>query len=350
MRAAIIVGVFCLFITACRTSDTGKVPPKERITQRALFYNVENLFDTLDQEGTRDGEFTPAGAKNWKADKYRMKVNNISMVFATAFNEYEPLFIGLCEIENRRVLLDLTRSPHLQQYGLNVVHYESPDTRGIDVAMLYNPSLFTPIHHEPLKVIFPDSNYRTRDILYVTGHVLQKDTFHIFINHWPSRRGGLAASEPKRIQAAQTLKAKIDSIISEDQNAGIIIVGDFNDEPWNSSLSDALKVATQMNNHDSSFLYNMMADTSTLEHPGTYKYRDSWNMLDQFIVSSSLLNTKNACFTYPDDAGIINNSWFLMDDDRYPGKMPVRTYLGDEYLGGPSDHLAIYLDLHIRKK
>ena len=350
MRTLILLMAISAFYITCKTAGTDKIPAKKLTTYRALFYNVENLFDTLNQEGARDGEFTPTGSKNWKGDKYRKKIVDIGMVFATAFREQEPLFIGLCEVENRQVLEDLVKSPFIQQHQLKVIHYESPDFRGIDVAMLYNPALFKPLYHESIAVTIPDSNFRTRDILYVVGHVQGIDTFHIFINHWPSRRGGLEKSEPKRLLAARILRNKVDSIMSAVDNAEIILTGDFNDEPLNNSISRTLSAQTEIVDSDSSYLYNMMSDTATLEHPGTYKYRHSWNMLDQFIVSTTFFNSKDAYFTYPDDAGVVDNGMFLMDDDRYPGSMPLRTYIGSEYLGGPSDHLAVYLDLHIRKK
>ncbi len=313
---------------------------------RVMFYNVENLFDTLNDASTADGEFTPDGSKHWTGYRYQQKLNSLYKVIIAAGGYHPPEIIGLCEVENKKVLIDLVEKTPLSKFKYQIVHEESPDHRGIDVAMLYLPKKIKVINHQAIPVhIASADNYTTRDILHVTCRVKKEDTVHIFINHWPSRRGGLQASEPRRITAAETLKKAVWNVNKDNKNAKIIITGDFNDEPNNKSISKTLNAQQCAIPATPEQLYNLSLTISNKKQSGTYKYRQQWNMLDQFIVSGALLNSNNKLKTGCRRVQVFRTDFLLQEDQRYPGYYPKRTYLGPRYKGGFSDHLPVLLDL-----
>lgn len=306
---------------------------------RILFYNVENLFDTLDTEGKSDSEYTPESNKQWNTERYNHKLSQLSKVILTADTGYYPDIIGFSEIENRNVVEDLINSKSLKAGKYSIIHQESPDQRGIDLALVHNKN-YKPIKNDFILVDLPGDRSHTRDIIYSKG-VLFKDTVHIFINHWPSRYGGKKKSDPKRAFTAQVLRSVIDSIQAVDKNPRIIITGDFNDYPPDSSLYNVLKAKENLGN-DPDELINL-AWKANDEGSGSYNYKDHWGTLDQFIVSANLFAQGNL---QVDDQSyiIVKKDWMLYTNDK--GKQyPSRTYGGKNYYGGYSDHLPILLKL-----
>lgn len=320
--------------------------PRYNTGVRIVFYNVENLFDIFDDSIKNDDEFTPEGFKAWNQFKYFKKINNIYKTLISVGGWEPPGIIGLCEVENRNVLDQLIDHTPLFKYKYEVVHIESPDYRGIDVALLFRPVKFRLISYEAITVNFPfNKDYKTRDILYVKGIVLEKETIHIFINHWPSRYGGYLATKPKREQAATVLRSKVDSLIKSDSLAKIIIIGDFNDEPNNESITDFLKAKSDTSNLAPSDLFNLMPELHKASQIGSHKYRGNWSFLDQIIISASLLQNKKGLHLSRDNAQVFKAGFLLEEDPVYLGNKPFRTYSGPRYLGGFSDHLPVYIDL-----
>lgn len=309
-----------------------------------MFYNVENLFDTISNPNKLDYDFLPDTPKEWNTQKYLKKLNDLARVIVAVDSVKLPIIIGVCEVENNVVLNDLVNQPILKPANYQVVWNEGPDIRGIDCALLYNPSAFTLINFETLKVSDPDDyNFITRDILYVEGLVLG-EVLHIFINHWPSRRGGVANSEPKRILAANVVRKKVDEIFSVTDKANIIIMGDMNDEPTDMSISDILVALPNNIVPENHHLVNLMYDEFEAKK-GTYNYSGNWNMIDNIIVSGFLINKTNGLSTDINDGKIFHQSFMEFVNNR--GEMsPNRTY-GRSYYGGISDHFPVYLTLYL---
>ncbi len=314
-----------------------------------LSYNVENLFDTLDTQGKDDTEFTPGSKKQWNTEKYTKKLNDVSRVIAGIDEDKLPEIVGLIEVENRNVLEDLINTPVLKKGGYGIIHEESPDARGIDVALLYRKDRFRYEGHVKIPVSFPfDSIETTRDILYVYGKAPDGMDIHFFVNHWSSRIGGEKETEPKRMYCAVALRRNIDLLLSRDSRARIVIMGDFNDEPSNRSIMSVLQASNKRKNISVGEFYNLMYDAHNLGTAGSYLYRGNWNMLDQILVSHTLLNASAGFGCTYDSGKIFKEEWIL-----FKGKngevSPNRTYGGDNYYGGISDHLPVYVVLEMAK-
>jgi len=299
---------------------------------RFVFYNVENLFDTILDAGIDDSEFLPNSAKAWNSVKYRLKVGNLAKVIRSTGGWQTPDLVAVCEIENRYVLQDLARHEALKSAGYQIVHYDSNDPRGIDVGLLYSPKNLEVLHSEPIRMRV--ENLRTRDILYVKFLLAKTDTIHVFVNHWPSRRGGVEASEPKRMAAAQILAATIDSIQKNNTTANIVVMGDFNDTPNNNSL----KYLAEKQN-----LTNLMSGQPVTS--GTHKYRGVWDYLDQIIVSQPLLVQKNTVRINHNKSFIFQAGYLLEEDEKFGDTFPFRTWKGDVFINGFSDHLPVFIDI-----
>lgn len=312
---------------------------------RIVSYNVENLFDTENDPLTDDDAFTPEGDHQWIEKKYKNKVNNLSRAITAAGGWETPILIGLCEIENERVLNDLFHHTQLRMHGYQFVHKDSPDLRGVDVALAYLPEKFKVFNTQFLKVeIVGDKP--TRDILLASGILPNKDTLHVFVNHWPSRYGGELESEHKRIKAAQTLRQATDSLMRIYRAPKIIIMGDFNDYPYNSSIKEHLGATIPPKNIVGKQLYNLSSQFVGLGDMGTHKFGGEWGVLDQFIVSGALLNHKGKTYTSLDKVKICQEDFLLKDDKT--GKAPKRAFRGTFYAYGYSDHLPIYLDIILK--
>ncbi len=318
---------------------------------RVVFYNVENLFDTIDDPKKNDNEYLPTSKKKWNSAKYWSKQKSIAQTLIAVGGWEAPDIIGLSEVENRQVLINLIRTTTLKKFNYEIIQYDSPDERGIDVAMLYRPDKFRVLNTKAFPVIFPGKiKPTTRDILYVKGVVLNKDTIHVFVNHWPSRRGGQQKSEPLRKATAAILRTKVDSVLKIKSSANILIMGDLNDEPDDISIAEVLKakqVTTSINSND---LIDLMSPIKK-EGKGTLLFKDKigihWYTFDQFIVSSSLLNNQSHIFVSPEKAQVFNGN-FLFKEKEDGTKKLNRTYEGPRYTGGFSDHLPVYLDLMIK--
>ncbi|MFB6318531.1 endonuclease/exonuclease/phosphatase family protein [Saccharicrinis sp. FJH54] len=303
---------------------------------KVMFYNVENMFDHMNDSLTNDGEFTPEGQRHWTSYKATQKINNIARVIIAAGGMNPVDLVGLAEVENRYVLDKLTRYSPLQNLRYAVIHKESPDRRGIDVALLYKKTSYSPLINRYIPVTTSDPEFRTRDILYSKGILNRADTVHIFVNHWPSRYGGVVASRPLRCKAATILKSMTDSILSSNLNSNIIIMGDFNDYPCDESITKCLGAGKKGR------LVNLALYS---DDDGSYKYQGRWGFLDQFIVSSSLYERKSNGLILLKYESVISFPFMLEKDDKYTGDKPFRTFSGYRYNGGFSDHLPVMIIL-----
>jgi len=336
----------CLEINTSENTGNSLTPndslyTAERTYFRILFYNVENLFDPLDDPHKNDNEFLPDQNRYWTWKKFNEKINHTYKVFVAAGGWDPPELIGLCEIENLFVLRELVQSTPFAKHNYRIIHKESPDQRGIDVALLYDPEEFHLIKTGFIEVTNPENkSFKTRDILYAKGITNNDDTLHCYVNHWPSRWGGQRESEPKRILAAGHLREHIDSIFYQQPYAKIVVMGDFNDEPQNKSLQETLKAHTNISSPKPAKLYNL-----STELEGTLKYQGSWQVFDQFIVSGNVLKDQNGTSYELNNAHVFKPDFLLVEDETHYGYKPYRTFSGYKYIGGFSDHLPIYLDL-----
>ena len=336
----LVILIISVLISVIVNSFAGAGYNKKR-NLTVVFYNVENLFDTENNSGSNDGEFTPKSEKMWTEGRYHKKLEDISKVLSSVNKNELPEIIGLCEIENRKVLDDLVKTNLLARGKYEIVHFESPDFRGIDCALIYRPDEFTVIKSTPVPVAFADDpEYTTRDILYVKGETNNREEFHIFVNHWPSRIGGLEQTEPKRIALARILKSKIDSVQNLNRKANIIVIGDMNDEPSNKSLNEVLEAKSpEVKNAE---LVNLMYPDHK-NKKGSYNYRGNWNMLDNIIVTSGLLDNKG--FQIVEKQGFVFSETWMEFKDKNNGITPNRTYGGPNYYGGVSDHFPVFIQL-----
>ena len=286
--------------------------------------NCENLFDTRHDSLKNDLEFLPDGSYKWTPYRYWAKLNHLGQEIV-AQSDPVPDFVAMCEVENDSVMFDLTKRSLLRNAGYEYVMTSSPDERGIDVALLYQPASFALLHSHSIRIKpLPDTR-PTRDILYASGLLITGDTLHVFVVHAPSRRGGEQASRPYRLLVASQLAEAVDSVYAISRDAKIIIAGDFND------YADSPALQYLYEHH----LINMSADAQGSHGAkATYRWHGEWRSLDQILCSPSLAARKQSC--------VIGDLPFLLeDDDKYGGKKPYRTYLGPRYLGGYSDHLPL---------
>ncbi|MCD7936924.1 MAG: endonuclease [Tannerellaceae bacterium] len=304
---------------------------------RAMWYNVENLFDTLDDPYTQDQEFTPSGNRYWTPGRYYHKLQQISKVINAAGEWETPAVVGLCEIENEAVLKDLLHRTPLrqQQYKYCIAH--SNDNRGIRIAFLYQQHTFGKTGMNSIPVVPPAGKRQTRDILHVWGKVITGDTLDIFLAHFPSRYGGETESENARLYAAQLLKTLTDSVIHIRQSPYILIMGDLNDTPTNRSIRKILAPPD-------GDLHNMPLHSTDKSITGTHKYQGEWSQLDHIVVSSSLLHPSSSLRLQPQSVRIFSPPFLLTPDKTWRGVRPRRTYYGFTYEGGYSDHLPLIAD------
>lgn len=309
---------------------------------RIAFYNVENLFDIHDDPEKRDDEFLPGGMKGWNYERYHRKLCHLYKTILAIEGNNRLAALGLCELENCFVTQQLLERTPLSKRRFQFIQYESPDRRGVDVALVYDPELLTPIHSEPITIRFPfDTSGRTRDILYVKALLQKTDTVHLFVNHWPSRFGGLLATIPKRNYVAGVLAKVCDSILTKNSNANIVIMGDLNDDPDDESVLYHLQTRNKQ-------LINLMDSDHWKEPHGTLKHGSVWSIFDQIVVSDAILNSLQRIKIANNEAHICTAPFLFMDDPKSPGKKLFRTYSGMNYLGGFGDHLPVFIDVIIR--
>lgn len=298
------------------------------------FYNLENLFDTKDDPKTLDDDFTETADRNWNEKRFRKKNKKIGKVISQlGYSEigYPPVIIGLAEVENEFVLRELSKSKFLKNKGYQIVHFDSPDERGIDTALLYREKYFEVLEKKAITV-YLKSEYGTRDftrdILYVKGRI-GKETLHILVNHWPSRRAGIGESDRKRISAALKNREVIQEIHSNNPNAKIIIMGDYNDGPNSKSIQ-------QLKGTD---FFNPMELLNT-KNEGSLNYKGDWYLFDQIIISNNFLRQQGNSFRFI-EAKIFNPPELQEYKGKFKGN-PFRTFVGKKYLGGTSDHFPVY--------
>lgn len=315
---------------------------QERINFKVMCYNVENYFDIVDDSLTSDQEFLPNGLRAWTYPKYQQKQANIAKVITAIGGWDAPALVGLCEVESHKGLVDLTRYSGLKQLKYKFLHHESPDARGVDVALLYQPNQFNPFHDEAIEIHFPTApNSKTRDILFASGTVPSGDTLHLFVCHFPSRLGGELESEDKRIYVASVLRTRVDSIFKTNPHSKIVIMGDFNDYPNNKSIFETLAAQAPNDTINPNKLYNLMYHLHK-SGKGTNKHNGEWGALDQIIVSGGLLELNQGLYTAEKDTHIFDADFLLENDTQFLGKQPFRSYVGMKYHNGFSDHLPIY--------
>jgi hypothetical protein len=313
---------------------------------RLMFYNTENLFDPFDDSlSAGDDEYLPSGDRHWTWNRYQAKLFNIYKVIVSIGGWEPPSLIGLCEVENRRVVNDLLYNTPLVKFPYAVLHRESPDKRGIDVALLYRKDVFRSISCTFLPVKFPDRpDETTRDILYSKG-LLQGDTLHLFVNHWPSRSGGQNETDNKRLTVSNILRQLTDSILQANPSARIVIMGDFNDGPMDASIREGLG-AVPVEEVPFTGLVDLSSQFAGKTSGGSHKFQGEWTVLDQFIVSSGILTESTGLHCKKEDVHIFSAPFLLERDEQYLGVRPKRTYNGFLYAGGFSDHLPVYIDLY----
>ncbi|HSH20429.1 MAG TPA: hypothetical protein VLA03_08240 [Draconibacterium sp.] len=311
-----------------------------------LFYNVENLFDTQDNPETEDDTFTPEGDLHWTNKRLTNKLLNISKVILSASGWSSPDIVVFAEIENRIVLEKLVNYTPLKSLPYKIIHKESSDTRGIDVGLIYNSEHFFPIKYHYYPIITKNGPLDSREILYVSGVFNQKDTLHIFGNHWPSRYSGLLETKSLRKAAAELLKSKVDELNNSYQSPKIVIMGDFNDNPEDESISETLLAKKVEQPIESNHLYNLFYDFNRADE-GTLKFQSQWFVFDQIIVSGSLISSDKGIYTKPENAKILALPFLLEQDKKFGGQKPFRTYYGFSYNGGFSDHLPVLLQLNV---
>ena len=315
------------------------------------FYNLENLFDTVNDPKTRDGEFTPEGKNNYTEEVYQDKLNNLSQVISELGMKHTKTgvaLLGVSEIENRRVLEDLVAQDALKKRNLQIVHYDSPDRRGVDVGMLYNPRYFELTESESLFLFLEEEGDTifTRDILHVTGNLLGEEV-HVLVNHWPSRRGGEKRSQSKRNAAADICRKVHDDVKAKNPDARIIVMGDLNDDPVSPSVTEHLMAVGKKKALTEDKLFNPFA-ASFKKGLGTGAWRDAWSLFDQIIVSEPFI-TDESGWTYR-AMEIYHPKYMCNSSGKYKG-YPYRTYVGGKYQGGYSDHfpVCIYLSKKVDK-
>ncbi len=296
------------------------------------FYNLENFFDSIHDEYTLDKDFTPEGKFQWNQDRYNTKIQNISRAISkigTDQTQKPPIFLGVAEVENSRILEDLIQTENLKPFQYNFVHYESPDERGIDVAFLYQEQYFKLIYSDTYTLYLEDKNHNrdfTRDILLISGKLFNEQVY-VIVNHWPSRNNGINFSESKRVKAAKLIHEIINKIYSENSDPNIIIMGDFNDEPNSNSIKNFLLTPE---------FFNPMLEFQR-KGEGSIFHHKKWYMFDQIIMSINFLEEEKLFFR---DAEIYN-AYFLQEKYGKTKGIPLRTFSGNRYIGGFSDHFPV---------
>ena len=324
------------------------LPAQNARSIRVAFWNMENFFDPFVDSTRTYNEFTPEGMQHWTKSRFYTKRNNMYKAIL-AMSENHPIGIfGLCEVENEYVLNSLFALTPLKKHNYRWVHYEGPDRRGIDPAIVYSKDWFTLVESTSIPYYNPeDTAYHSRDILYAKFIDNEDDTIHVFVNHWPSRYSGELETVGSRACSAAILRAKVDSIceaMPEGYHAKIIMMGDLNDCPTDPSVHDVLK-ARKASEYEEGALYNLFAENEGLGFEGTLKHQADWQIFDQIIVTPAVIDDKSGLHFKEGSARIFWMDFMLEDDDTYHGKKLYRTYVGPRYFGGFSDHLPVFIDL-----
>lgn len=330
------------------TARAQQDPPQPQKRQTIVFYNVENLFDTINDPAIWDDEFTPEGPKKWTGAKYWRKMARLEQVFYAIARENKqfPAVIGLSEVENRNPLEDLVAMEKLLPANYQIIHFDSPERRGVDVAFLYRPDQFKYEGSFPEKtVVEGEPDFQTRDILTMWG-TIDEDPFFFMVAHWPSRSGGQMVSEHKRIGAAKTMRRIADSVLLERPDMNIVLMGDLNDDPSDPSMATYLGAARTMDNTAPADLYNPFFQMHT-DGFGTLGYNDAWNLFDNIIVSGNLINGRAGYQLWKNPKNpyygvIFDRSFLRQKSGQYKG-YPQRTFVGNKFENGFSDHYPVFI-------
>lgn len=337
----------CLFLSLLFAASASFAQKHNYKVEVVGFYNLENFYDTVNNPAVDDEEFLPNSQRQYNTHVYFDKISKLASVISQMGTDMSPdglAILGVAEIENDTVLTDLLKHPDLKNRNMKFEHYDSPDKRGVDVALLYNPKYFKVINSAPLFVKLPGGtkdSYFTRDVLYVKG-ILGGDTVYVFVNHWPSRSGGEERSIPARAAAAGVAKKVIDSLMAVNPASKVILMGDLNDDPISPSVTKTLGAKGKMKDVKTSDLYNPWVDFYK-RGIGTLAYQDAWGLFDQIIVSGQWLNKEqNGYFYYR--ANIFNKEFMVQKTGKFKG-YAKRTWDGMTYNYGYSDHFPTYITL-----
>ncbi len=316
---------------------------------KVMFYNLENFFDTINDPEVRDDEFTPEGPKQWNSAKYNKKLANIERVLfdLAAFDRNYPAVIGVSEVETRSVLEDIVATPKLAPADYRIVHYDSPEARGVDVAFLYRPAVFELEGSRAVKTEIPGlPNFKTRDILTMWGKI-ENEPFFFMVAHWPSRLGGKDASEFKRIAVGEQMRRIADSVLKADPATKVVAMGDFNDDPTDRSLAEGLGAKAKMKELEPGDFFNPFAAVFRAGL-GTLAYGDAWNLFDNIVVTENLATGSEGALKLQRSEGskfygnIFKRHYMVQKEGSFKG-YPLRTFVGNNFQGGYSDHFPVFI-------
>lgn len=344
-KLQIILAIYLLFF--CFPSFVHSQLNGTRDTIYVANWNVENLFDTIDDPDKNDADFLPTSERNWDETRFDSKIKNLTRVINYMNSGCGPDILGLQEVENINVVKMLVYQLRDRDYV--IAHRDSPDERGIDAAMIYDRKIFDIIDLNAIHVTIP-SGYPTRDIIHgVFLHKVSNSRLHVFVNHWPSRRGGEKKSEINRIAVAKLLRSKVDSLAKDNSDNQIIIMGDFNDEPTNESIENDLgaKYYNCVNNDRTPGTLVNLAYKRKTNNEGSYLFGSQWNMLDQIIVSPQFFDSNK--LEYLCDSFEIVKPPFMVTTEGSKKGGPFATYTGTKYLGGYSDHFPVAAKFYFKK-
>lgn len=316
---------------------------------KVVFYNLENFFDTVNDPEVLDDEFTPEGPKKWTQDKYDKKLHNMERVFfdIAAVNKDYPVVIGVSEVENRNVLEDIVATPKLAPANYRIVHHDSPEARGVDVAFFYRADVFKLEGEKAIRTVIPSlPNFKTRDILTMWGKIDGED-FLFMVAHWPSRLGGKEASEYKRIAVGKQMRSIADSVKQIRPDMKVVLMGDFNDDPTDPSITQGLGAKLKAKELRKGDYYAPYASMLKAGY-GTLAYGDAWNIFDNIVVTENLVNDAKDKLKIQKAPGskfygnIFKRHYMVQKEGQYKG-YPLRTYVGNNFQGGYSDHFPVYI-------
>ena len=337
MKKFLLTGLFAALIVACFAQKPYKV----------VFYNFENLFDTINDPDVLDEEFTPEGLKRWNSTKYNKKIANLERVlFDIAVEDKDfPAVIGVSEIENRNVMEDVIAQSKLAHADYRVVHYDSPDLRGVDVGFYYRPDVFKLEGSAPIPFHMPElPDFRTRDFVTMWG-TIDSEPFFFLVSHWPSRLGGKEASDPKRMAAARRVKEIVDSVQCANPATKVVVMGDLNDDATDDSIVIGLSAKGKIKDLQPGDMFNPFIALLKAGY-GTLAYRDSWNLFDNIVVSANLVDapagTLRLLAVGKFYGGIFRRPYMIQKSGQYKG-YPLRTFVGNDFQGGFSDHFPVYI-------
>lgn len=340
MKKFFLTGLFAALIVVCCFAQK---------PYKVVFYNFENLFDTIHDPGVFDEEFTPQGPKQWNTSKYTKKIDNMSRVLfdmAAADKDF-PIVIGVSEIENRAVLEDVIATPKLAPGNYRIAHYDSPDARGVDVAFYYRPDVFKLEGSAAVPFHMPDMpNFKTRDFVTMWG-TIDGEPFYFLVSHWPSRLGGKEASDPKRLAAAEQIRHLVDSVQQRNPATKVVVMGDLNDDATDKSIVEGLRAQGKIKNIQQGDMFNPFISLLKAGY-GTLAYRDAWNLFDNIIVSGNLATAPAGELKLQPVGdsqfygGIFRRPYMIQKEGQYKG-YPLRTFVGNNFQNGFSDHFPVYI-------